>query len=94
MPQAISEGRRLYVGNMPYTAKMEDVKELFSKGGFEAYVYPALFYIIELSCGKLTDGFLSSGIVHASTSQSTPSPAATPHTALWTSRQRSLPNAR
>ena len=57
MPQAISEGRRLYVGNMPYTAKMEDVKELFSKGGFEAYVYPTLFYLIELSCGKLTDGF-------------------------------------
>ncbi|KAL4927282.1 RNA-binding protein [Aspergillus undulatus] len=35
VPQAISEGRRLYVGNMPYTAKMEDVRELFSKGGFE-----------------------------------------------------------
>ncbi|KAL4790711.1 hypothetical protein BDV19DRAFT_331714 [Aspergillus venezuelensis] len=35
VPQAISEGRRLYVGNMPYTAKMEDVKELFKKGGFE-----------------------------------------------------------
>ncbi|KAL4784071.1 hypothetical protein BJX76DRAFT_234299 [Aspergillus varians] len=35
VPQAISEGRRLYVGNMPYTAKMEDVKEVFVKGGFE-----------------------------------------------------------
>ncbi|KAL4940145.1 hypothetical protein BDV06DRAFT_197365 [Aspergillus oleicola] len=35
VPQAISEGRRLYVGNMPYTAKMEDVKELFKRGGFE-----------------------------------------------------------
>ncbi|KAL5000982.1 hypothetical protein BDV10DRAFT_25113 [Aspergillus recurvatus] len=35
VPQAISEGRRLYVGNMPYTAKMEDVQELFTRGGFE-----------------------------------------------------------
>ncbi|KAL4914113.1 hypothetical protein BDW62DRAFT_191170 [Aspergillus aurantiobrunneus] len=35
VPQAISEGRRLYVGNMPYTAKMEDVQALFEKGGFE-----------------------------------------------------------
>ncbi|KAL2811672.1 hypothetical protein BJX63DRAFT_398458 [Aspergillus granulosus] len=35
VPQAISEGRRLYVGNMPYTAKMEDVQALFNKGGFE-----------------------------------------------------------
>lgn len=57
VPQAISEGRRLYVGNMPYTAKMEDVKELFSKGGFEAYVHPALFYLVELCCERLTDSF-------------------------------------
>ncbi|KAL3451634.1 hypothetical protein BJX65DRAFT_222280 [Aspergillus insuetus] len=35
VPQAISEGRRLYVGNMPYTAKIEDVQTLFNKGGFE-----------------------------------------------------------
>ncbi|RDW83706.1 uncharacterized protein DSM5745_04032 [Aspergillus mulundensis] len=35
VPAAISEGRRLYVGNMPYTAKMEDVSALFTKGGFE-----------------------------------------------------------
>ncbi|KAL2847452.1 hypothetical protein BJY01DRAFT_165753 [Aspergillus pseudoustus] len=35
VPQAISEGRRLYVGNMPYSAKMEDVQALFNKGGFE-----------------------------------------------------------
>ncbi|KAL4803170.1 hypothetical protein BDV18DRAFT_44169 [Aspergillus unguis] len=35
IPQAISEGRRLYVGNMPYTAKGDDVKALFEKGGFE-----------------------------------------------------------
>ncbi|KAI9372651.1 hypothetical protein BJX61DRAFT_506472 [Aspergillus egyptiacus] len=35
VPQAISEGRRLYVGNMPYTAKMEDVQALFNAGGFE-----------------------------------------------------------
>ncbi|KAJ5661477.1 uncharacterized protein N7477_009093 [Penicillium maclennaniae] len=30
VPQAISEGRRLYVGNMPYTAKTEDVEALFT----------------------------------------------------------------
>ncbi|KAJ5888958.1 hypothetical protein N7495_008999 [Penicillium taxi] len=28
-PQANSDGRRLYVGNMPYTAKSEDVEALF-----------------------------------------------------------------
>ncbi|KAF7716338.1 Uncharacterized protein PECH_000120 [Penicillium ucsense] len=33
-PPAISEGRRLYVGNMPYTAKSEDVEALFSAAGF------------------------------------------------------------
>ncbi|KAJ5081303.1 hypothetical protein NUU61_009567 [Penicillium alfredii] len=30
VPQAIAEGRRLYVGNMPYTAKSEDVEALFT----------------------------------------------------------------
>ncbi|KAL3471834.1 hypothetical protein BJX99DRAFT_236656 [Aspergillus californicus] len=35
VPPAITEGRRLYVGNMPYTAKMEDVQALFNAGGFE-----------------------------------------------------------
>ncbi|KKK14840.1 hypothetical protein P175DRAFT_0526393 [Aspergillus ochraceoroseus IBT 24754] len=34
VPQAISEGRRLYVGNMPYTAKSEDVQALFTAAGF------------------------------------------------------------
>ncbi|KAI2788245.1 hypothetical protein POX_e06258 [Penicillium oxalicum] len=33
-PQAISEGRRLYVGNMPYTAKSEDVEALFTAAEF------------------------------------------------------------
>lgn len=28
--QAIAEGRRLYVGNMPYFAKNEDVESLFA----------------------------------------------------------------
>ncbi|KAJ5225726.1 hypothetical protein N7468_006951 [Penicillium chermesinum] len=33
-PQAISEGRRLYVGNMPYTAKLEDVEAVFVAAAF------------------------------------------------------------
>lgn len=37
VPQAISEGRRLYVGNMPYTAKSEDVEALFTAAGFSMY---------------------------------------------------------
>lgn len=36
-PQAISEGRRLYVGNMPYTARLEDVEALFTSAGFSMY---------------------------------------------------------
>ncbi|RAK74992.1 RNA-binding protein [Aspergillus fijiensis CBS 313.89] len=35
VPQAISEGRRLYVGNMPYTAKSEDVQALFTAAEFQ-----------------------------------------------------------
>ncbi|BDD59272.1 hypothetical protein MAP00_004491 [Monascus purpureus] len=35
VPQAISEGRRLYVGNMPYTAKLEDVQALFTAEGYK-----------------------------------------------------------
>ncbi|KAJ5263837.1 hypothetical protein N7478_011442 [Penicillium angulare] len=34
VPQAISDGRRLYVGNMPYTAKLEDVQALFTAAQF------------------------------------------------------------
>ncbi|KAJ5693421.1 hypothetical protein N7462_002844 [Penicillium macrosclerotiorum] len=34
VPQAISDGRRLYVGNMPYTAKSEDVEALFTAAEF------------------------------------------------------------
>ena len=33
--QAIAEGRRLYVGNMPYFAKTKDVELLFAKGGYQ-----------------------------------------------------------
>lgn len=39
MPQAISEGRRLYVGNMPYTATSEDVEALFTAAGFSMYAH-------------------------------------------------------
>lgn len=32
--QAIADGRRVYVGNMPYMAKPEDVKGLFADGEY------------------------------------------------------------
>lgn len=32
VPASFAEGRRLYVGNMPYMAKKEDVEVLFSSG--------------------------------------------------------------
>lgn len=37
--QAIAEGRRLYVGNMPYIAKTEDVERLLAEGGYQVYVF-------------------------------------------------------
>ncbi len=36
--QAIAEGRRLYVGNMPYIAKTKDVEMLFAEGGYQMLV--------------------------------------------------------
>lgn len=39
VPQAISDGRRLYVGNMPYTAKTEDVKAIFMAAQMPMYVW-------------------------------------------------------
>lgn len=36
--QAIAEGRRLYVGNMPYFAKAKDVQDLFQGGDCDMYV--------------------------------------------------------
>lgn len=33
--QAIAEGRRLYVGNMPYIAKTKDVEMLFAEGDYQ-----------------------------------------------------------
>lgn len=35
VPQSISEGRRLYVGNMPYSAKAEDVETLFPRDEYQ-----------------------------------------------------------
>lgn len=35
VPQAVAEGRRLYVGNMPYMAKTEDVQALFATGEYK-----------------------------------------------------------
>ncbi|KAI9765709.1 MAG: hypothetical protein M1840_007142 [Geoglossum simile] len=36
--QAIAEGRRLYIGNMPYMAKSNDVEVLFIGSGYKMYV--------------------------------------------------------
>ena len=33
--RAIAEGRRLYVGNMPYMAKTRDVEMLFAEGDYQ-----------------------------------------------------------
>ena len=33
--QAIEEGRRLYVGNLPYMARTEDVESLFVQHGYQ-----------------------------------------------------------
>ena len=33
--QAIAEGRRLYIGNMPYIAKTKDVEMLFAEGDYQ-----------------------------------------------------------
>lgn len=37
--QAIAEGRRLYVGNMPYIAKTKDVERLFAEDDYQVYVF-------------------------------------------------------
>ena len=33
--QAIVEGRRLYVGNLPYMAKAQDVRTFFESSGYQ-----------------------------------------------------------
>lgn len=40
--QAIEEGRRLYVGNLPYMAKTEDVENLFVRNGYQMWVIKPL----------------------------------------------------
>lgn len=35
--QAIAEGRRLYVGNLPYMAKADDVEDLFKSGEYRVW---------------------------------------------------------
>lgn len=37
VPQAIADGRRLYVGNMAYAARSEDVQALFTAAEFPMY---------------------------------------------------------
>lgn len=44
--QAIAEGRRLYVGNMPYIAKTNDVERLFAENDCQVYV----FYLGHCEC--------------------------------------------
>lgn len=40
--QAIEEGRRVYVGNLPYMAKTEDVENLFVMSGYQMWVIKPL----------------------------------------------------
>lgn len=46
--QAIADGRRVYVGNMPYMAKPEDVKGLFADGEYSMLesLYSSYFYLL------------------------------------------------
>lgn len=46
--QAIADGRRVYVGNMPYMAKPEDVKGLFANGDYSmsASLYGCYFCLL------------------------------------------------
>lgn len=41
-PPASPDGRRLYVGNLPYEAKFEDVQDLFVSEGYTMYVFKVL----------------------------------------------------
>ncbi len=45
--QAIAEGRRLYVGNMPYMAKTRDVEALFEDNAYKVYACP---YVLGSCC--------------------------------------------
>ena len=36
--QAIAEGRRLYVGNLPYMAQTKDIENLFAQNDYQMYV--------------------------------------------------------
>lgn len=44
--QAIAEGRRLYVGNLPYMAKTEDIQDLFVSNNYQMYAKPNPLFII------------------------------------------------
>ena len=42
--KAIEEGRRLYVGNMPYMAKREDVESLFASHDYQMWVSDTIIH--------------------------------------------------
>ena len=42
---AIAEGRRLYVGNLPYMAKTDDVKDLFAANEYQMFAIPFTFSV-------------------------------------------------
>jgi hypothetical protein len=72
--QAMEEGRRLYVGNMPYMAKKEDVESLFRDGDYKVQVSNGLLTTLHANSRPNETGT-------ASSSQLTPSLAETPPTA-------------
>jgi hypothetical protein len=43
---AVAEGRRLYVGNLPYMAKTDDVKDLFAANEYQMLAIPFTFSVL------------------------------------------------
>ncbi len=56
--QAIEEGRRLYVGNLPYMAKQQDVQALFEGDGYTVFDTIILYSVLSIT--RLTESELIS----------------------------------
>ena len=47
-PLALPDGRRLYVGNLPYEAKLEHVQDLFVSEGYA--MYASFLFLYDNDC--------------------------------------------